>query len=151
MHRAFSIQDYWCATHKMWYSDLFANPLGRCQPSRENSKADYTAGNCNGRVFITLMILTGLLDVDRSFLSPTNGGLRGHPYKVLQGKTNRRKRGLAFSVRGAKYWNKLPAFVFPPPSVNILKEGRNKCGRRPFPISHFWLNTHLPHFLTPTH
>ncbi len=113
-------------------------------------KAEYRAGNCNGWAFITLTILTGILDVDRPFPSPTHGSLRGHPYKVLQGKTNRQRRGLAFSVRGVKYWNKLPAPIVAPPSVNILKEGRNKCGRRPVPISHFWLITHLPHFLTPT-
>ncbi len=59
------------------------------------------------------------MDVDPNlfflFISPTRRGLRGHPNKVLRGKSHRRRREPAFSVRIVKYWNMLPASVFTAP------------------------------------
>ncbi len=45
------------------------------------------------------------------FLLSARRRLRGHPYKALQGGSQRPRRGSAFSVRVVKYWNKLPAAV----------------------------------------
>ncbi len=61
------------------------------------------------------------LDVDQSllFLPPTHRGLRGHPYKVLQGTSHLRQERVSFSVGVVKYWHKLSAFVATVPSVNI--------------------------------
>ncbi len=56
------------------------------------------------------------------FLPPARRGLRGHPYKALQGKSHRRRRGSAFWVRVEKYWNKLPTSVVTAHSVNIFKK-----------------------------
>ncbi len=60
----------------------------------------------------TFKIFKGLLIVDLNlfFQPPARRGLRGHPYKVLQGAGHRRRRGLAFSARVVKYCNKLPAY-----------------------------------------
>ncbi len=73
----------------------------------------------------TLKIFKGLLDVDPNLfiVPPARRGLRGHPYKVLQGACHRRRRGSAFSVRVVKYWNKLPASVVTAPSVNVFTKG----------------------------
>ncbi len=62
----------------------------------------------------TFKIFTGLLNVNSnlSFLPPTRRGFRGHPYKVLQGTSLRRRGGVAFSVR---------ASVDITPSVNTFK------------------------------
>ncbi len=67
-------------------------------------------------------IFKGLLDIDPNlfFLPPARHGLRGHPYKVFQGASHRRRRSSAFSVRVVKYCNKLPASVATAPSVNVL-------------------------------
>ncbi len=53
----------------------------------------------------TFKIFKGLLDIDPNllFLPPALRGLRGHPVKVLQGASRRRRRGSAFSVRVEKY------------------------------------------------
>ncbi len=69
-------------------------------------------------------ILKGLLDIDPNlfFLPPTRCGLRGHPFKALQGASHRRSRGSAFSVRVVKYWSKLSASVVTAPSVNVFKK-----------------------------
>ncbi len=69
-----------------------------------------------------------LLDIDPNliFLPPARRGLRGHPDKVLQGGSHRRRRGSAFSVRVVKYWNKLPASVVTAPSVNVFKKRLEK-------------------------
>ncbi len=61
--------------------------------------------------------------------------LDAHPYKVFQGKSHRRRRGSAFSMRVRKYWNKLPASVATAPFVNIFKKGWRKFGEKSFPIS----------------
>ncbi len=52
-------------------------------------------------------IFKGLVHIDPNlfFLPPARRGLRGHPFKVLQGANHRRRRGSAFSVRVVKYWN----------------------------------------------
>ncbi len=80
-------------------------------------------------------ISTGLLDIDPNlfFLPPTQCGLRGHPYKALQGETHRRWRRSAFSVRFVKYWNKLPASVVTVPSVNVLKKRLEEVWTKDFP------------------
>ncbi len=59
------------------------------------------------------------------FLPPTRRGPRGHPYKVHQGTSQRRRRGSAFSARVVKYWNKLPISVVTAPSVNVFKVGES--------------------------
>ncbi len=84
-------------------------------------------------------IFKGLLDIDRNlfFLPPARSGLRGHPYKVLEGASHRRKRGSAFSVRVVKYWNKLPPSVVTASSVNAFKERLEKVRTEVLP--------HLPH------
>ncbi len=84
-------------------------------------------------------IFTDLLGIDPNlfFLPPTRRGLRGYPYKVLQGASHRRRRGSAFSVRVVKYWNKLPAFVVTAPSVNVFKKRLEKVWTEVF--------SHLPH------
>ncbi len=78
------------------------------------------------------------------FLPPTRHGLRGHPYKVLQGASHRRRRGSAFSVRVVKYWNKLPISVVTAPSVSVFKKRFEKVWTEIFPHLPHWLNTHLP-------
>ncbi len=73
-------------------------------------------------------IFKNLLDIAPNlfFLPPARRGLRGHPYKLLQGASHRRRRGSAFSVRFVKYWNKLPASVAAAPSVNVFMKGLEK-------------------------
>ncbi len=87
----------------------------------------------------TSKIFTGLLGIDPNlfFLPPAHRGLRRYPFKVLQGASHRRRRGLAFSVRVVKHWNKLPASVIRAPSVNIFKKRLEKAWTDVFP--------HLPH------
>ncbi len=74
-------------------------------------------------------IFKGLLDIDPSlfFFPPARRGLRGHPYKVLQGASHHRRRGSAFSVRVVKYWNKLLLSIF-------SRKGWRKFGQKSFPI-----------------
>ncbi len=97
-------------------------------------------------------IFTGLLDIDPNlfFPLPARRGLRGHPYKVLEGARHRWMKGSAFSVRVVEYWNKLPASVVTAPSVNIFKERLEKVWTEVFPHLTHWLNTHLP-FSLPLH
>ncbi len=73
-------------------------------------------------------IFTGLLDVNPNLFSllPARRGHRGHPYKVLQGTSHRRRAGSAFSVRGVKYLNKLLASAVTAPSVKIFKKRLQK-------------------------
>ncbi len=75
-------------------------------------------------------IFTGLLDVDPkfSFLPYTHPGLRGHPYKVLQGASHRRRRGL---------WNieissRIPSFQHL--LTTLSRKGWRKFGQKFFPI-----------------
>ncbi len=84
-------------------------------------------------------IFKDLLDIDPIlfFLPPARRGRRGHPFKVLQGASRRRRRGSAFSVRVVKYWNKLPASVDTAPSVNVFKKRLEDVWTEVFP--------HLPH------
>ncbi len=81
------------------------------------------------------LIFKGLLGIDPDllFLPHARRGLRGHPYKVLQGASHRRRRGSAFSMRVVKNWKKLPASVITAPSVNVFKK-RKEYGSLP-PIS----------------
>ncbi len=93
-------------------------------------------------------IFTGLLDIDPNlfFLPPARHGLRGHPCKVLQGASHRRRRLSAFSVRVGKYWNKLSASV-------VFKKRLEKIWTEIFPHLPQWLNTRLPILLhhPPSH
>ncbi len=85
-----------------------------------------------------------ILDIDANlfFLPPTRRGVRGHPYKVLQGTSHRRRRGSAFSVRIMQYWNKIPASVVTAPSVNVFKKRLEKVWAEVFPHFPHCLNTH---------
>ncbi len=87
----------------------------------------------------TFKIFTCLSDIDPNlfFFPPARRGLRGHPFKVLQGASHRRRRGSAFSVRVVKYWNKPPASVVTAPSAYFFKKGLEKVWTEVFP--------HLPH------
>ncbi len=87
----------------------------------------------------TFKIFKGLLDIDPNllFLPPARRGLRGHPFKVLQGASHRRRRRSAFSVRVVKYWNKLPASIVTVPSVNVFKKWLEEVWAEVFP--------HFPH------
>ncbi len=80
-------------------------------------------------------IFKGLLDIDPNlfFPPPARRGIRGHPFKVLQGASRLRKRGSAFSVRVVKYWNKLPASVVTAPSVNVFKKRLEEVWTEVFP------------------
>ncbi len=80
-------------------------------------------------------IFNCLLDIDPnlSFLPPARRGLRGHPFKVLQGASHRRRRGSAFSVRVVKYWNKLPASVVAASTVNVFKKRFEEVWTEVFP------------------
>ncbi len=84
-------------------------------------------------------IFKGLLDINPNlfFLPPARSGLRGHPFKVLQGASRPQRRGSAFSMRIVKYWNKLPASVVTAPSVNVFKKRLEEVWTEVFP--------HLPH------
>ncbi len=68
------------------------------------------------------------------FLPSIHRGLKGQPYKVLQGTSHWLRRRLAFSVSLAKYWNNLTASVVTATSVNISRRGWKKCGQTSFPI-----------------
>ncbi len=81
----------------------------------------------------------GLLDIvpNLFFLPPARRGLRGHPFKLVQGASRLRRRGSAFSVRVVKYWNKLPVSVVTAPSVGVFKKRLEEVCTEVFP--------HLPH------
>ncbi len=78
-------------------------------------------------LFTAFKIFKGPLDIDPNlfFLPPARRGLRGHPFKILQGS--------AFSVRVVKYWNKLPASVVTAPSVDVFKKRLEKVWTEVFP------------------
>ncbi len=58
---------------------------------------------------------------------PQRPGLRGHPFKVLQGPSRRLRRKSSFSTRVVKYWNRLPT-----PSVNSFKRHLDSAWRKLF-------------------
>ncbi len=68
-------------------------------------------------------MFSGGIDLDHSllFIPPVRPGLRGHPFKVLQGPYRRLRRKLSFSIRLVKYWNRLPTSTAIAPSVNACK------------------------------
>ncbi len=80
-------------------------------------------------------IFKDLLDIDPNlfFLPPARRGLRGHPFKVLQGASHRRRRSTAFSVTVVKYWNKPPACVVTAPSVNFFNKRLEEVWTEVFP------------------
>ncbi len=98
----------------------------------------------------TFKTFTGLLDVDLNsfFLPPTPRGLRGHSYEVLQRTSHRRRRGSVFSMRGVKYWNKLPASVITAPFVKSFKKRLEKVWTVLFPHLPHWQKFHHPNSLT---
>ncbi len=89
-----------------------------------------------GDLITAFKIFMGLLDIDPNlfFLPPARRGLRGHPFKVLQGVSHRRRRWSAFSVRVVKYWNKLPASVVTAPSINVFKKRLEKVWTEVLPL-----------------
>ncbi len=96
----------------------------------------------------TFKILTSLLHIDPNLFSLplARSGLRGHPFKVFQGASHRRRRESAFSVRVVKYCNKLPASVATAPSVNVFKKRLENVWTEVFthlPIG--WTLTNNPH------
>ncbi len=73
---------------------------------------------------------------------------RGHPYKVLQGTSQHRRRGSPFLVKVVKYWHELPASVVTAPSVNIFKKSLEKVWKEMFPDLPHWLKPHHSNSLT---
>ncbi len=69
-------------------------------------------------------IFKGEVDFNPSefFLRPPRAGLRGHPYRLLQGPSRFRRRSGAFSFRIVEFWNRLPARLVLAPSVSIFKK-----------------------------
>ncbi len=147
------IRGFGASAPRLWYASLFAKPtyqICKYQPSRANSKISYKVNGirhlpCEERLqrldlhslqrrrlradlITAFMTFKGLLDIDPKFffLPPARRGLKGHPYKVLQGASHRRRRGPAFSVRVVKYWNKLPPFDVTAPFVNVFKKRLEK-------------------------
>ncbi len=110
--------------------------LGLCSLQRRRLRAD---------LITAFKIFNGRLDIDPNlfFLLSARCGLRGHHYKVLQGASHRRRRGLAFSMRALKYWNTLPAAVVTSPSVNVFKKSLEKVWTELFPHIPHRLNAHL--------
>ncbi len=76
---------------------------------------------------------TSLTENANPLLRPARSGLTGHPYKVLQGPSQCRRRGSAFSIGVMKYWNKLPVSVITAPSVNIFKKRLEKVWTKILP------------------
>ncbi len=88
-------------------------------------------------LIVAFKTFKGLLDIGANlfFLPPARRSLRGHPFKVLQGASDQRRRGSAFSVTVVKYWNKTRL-----PSLQLLllmfsRNGWRKLGQKSFPIS----------------
>ncbi len=67
--------------------------------------------------------------VSQHVFSSHLSSLKKHPYKVLQGW-----RGSAFSVRGVKYWSKLPAFVPTGHFFHIFKKRLVQLWTEVFPV-----------------
>ncbi len=96
-------------------------------------------------------IFTGLLVTDPNlfFLPPARSGLRGHPYRVLQGASHCRRRGSACSVRGVKYCNKLPASVVTAPLSQYFQETIGESSERCLSPSPLLTDHSSPHYPTP--
>ncbi len=144
----------------IWYASLVAKPRCKYLPFRANSKINYKGGNwhsspplrretaaatASDRPDYRIQDIQGFLGCwsELVFLPPIRRGLRGHPYKELQGKRRRQWGGSAFSVRVAKYCNKLPASVVTAPSVKIFKKRLEKFWTDAFPVLPHWLNSQL--------
>ncbi len=140
----------WCTgapTSRKLYIGLSAKHRGRCQPPGVDKKVAYKACNwssspslwietaATGPSFFEAAKRLGRLDnciqsvhgptgggSELVFSNPIQGGLRGHPYKALQCKSQRWKRGSAFSVKVVKHWNKLPASFVTTPLANAFKK-----------------------------
>ncbi len=84
----------------------------------------------------TFKIFTGLLDVDPNlfFPPPARRGLRGHPFKVLQGASHRRRRGI--SAISMRLWNTEISSQLPSLQLLLSRKGK-KVWTEIFP--------HLPH------
>ncbi len=74
-------------------------------------------------LMVEYKMFSGGLDLDPSlfFIPPARPGLRGHPFKVLQGPCRRLRRKSSFSKQFVKYWNRLPTPILTAPSVNSFK------------------------------
>ncbi len=97
----------------------------------------------------TFNMFTSPLDIAPNLfiLLFVRSGLKGHPFKVLQGTSHRRRRGSTFSVRVVKYWNKLPASVVT--TLSVKKRVGESLDRSLFPSSPFTAHSpppppHLP-------
>ncbi len=77
----------------------------------------------SGDLIAVYKMFSGGLDLDTSlfFIPPVRPGLRGHPFKVLQGPSRRLRRKSSFSTRAVKYWNRIPTPIVTVPSVNSFK------------------------------
>ncbi len=92
-------------------------------------------------LFTVFKIFKCLFDIDPNLFSflPLDGAYEGTPSSYSK---VRRRRGTAFSVRVAKYWNTLPASVVSAPSVNVFKKRLEKVWTEGFPHLPHRLNTH---------
>ncbi len=75
------------------------------------------------------------MDLDPSLflIPPVRPGLRGHPFKVLQGPSRRLRRKSSFSIRGIIYWTRLPTPIVTAPSVNSFKRQLDPTWEELFP------------------
>ncbi len=82
-------------------------------------------------------------------------GLRGHPFKVLQGPSWCLRMKSSFSTWVVKYWNRLPTPIVVPPSINFFKRQLESAWEELvaagpwFPLLLFPLLT--PNYATPFH
>ncbi len=76
-----------------------------------------------GNLTVVYKMFFGGLDLDPSLFSipPVRPGLRGHPFKVLQGHSRHLSRKSPFSTRVVIYWNRLPTPIVTASSVNSCK------------------------------
>ncbi len=103
----------------------------------------------HGDLIVVYKMFSGGLDLDPSlfFIPPVWTGLRGYPFKVLQGPSRHLRR--KSSTRVVKYWNRFPTPIVTTPSVNSVKR---QLDSRNFPLllfplpSHPQLRDHLLHY-----
>ncbi len=69
------------------------------------------------------------------FLRLPRASLRGHTYRLLQGRSRLRRRSGAFLVRVVKFWNRLPAHLVLSPSVSIFKKQLDSRWSEIFPAA----------------
>ncbi len=69
------------------------------------------------------------------FLRPPWTGLRGNTYQLLQVTSHLRLSSGAFSVRIAKFWNRLPAHIVLSPSLSIFRKQLDRHWSKIFPAA----------------